>query len=451
MRAIGERSLRARKWGGAAEAADPMADQTTSMAMVSVSSSGPGPTTSQNNGVDSRPGISPHGLYEQWGPRLIGGEVFWSQCFWIYASAFLTYSFNNSGPFRTNVQISISVFVGGQNIIGATSGMNEETEIEIAHYAWLAVLSAVVASVWWSVSRLKLFDGYAGRLGTTTFLGMNLSMLIFVPADVVSWKLYIWGFLNLVHVGEEESSTSPKVPYSWTQEAESAIVYVLGVLWLGVLSGGTRLLNKRRIEGTSQSPINNILTPVVYALSSMLVVNATDYVHAPAIFNGFCGRNIRWNGLFEESPKPAEVCLGLCICFSLGLDIDPMLHRIRRQEKKALALTDSTYATVSRSNEIVNSARAGKSGFTAFLGHITFDLSRKTFGRIHDVLKLREISNFPPSERIGNTDDPESNDQHVYEEETAHQHSHKPKKDGVLQTKQQLRQQKRLKHNQDNV
>mmetsp|Transcript_5469 Transcript_5469/g.12438 ORF Transcript_5469/g.12438 Transcript_5469/m.12438 type:complete len:172 (+) Transcript_5469:1126-1641(+) len=128
-----------------------------------------------------------------------------------------------------------------------------------------------------------------------------------------------------------------------------------------------------------------------------------------------------------------------------------MLHRIRRQEKKALALTDSTYATVSRSNEIVNSARAGKSGFTAFLGHITFDLSRKTFGRIHDVLKLREISNFPPSERIGNTDDPESNDQHVYEEETAHQHSHKPKKDGVLQTKQQLRQQKRLKHNQDNV
>lgn len=165
--------------------------------------------------------------------------------------------------------------------------MNEETEIEIAHYAWLAVLSAVVASVWWSVSRLKLFDGYAGRLGTTTFLGMNLSMLIFVPADVVSWKLYIWGFLNLVHVGEEESSTSPKVPYSWTQEAESAIVYVLGVLWLGVLSGGTRLLNKRRIEGTSQSPINNILTPVVYALSSMLVVNATDYVHAPAIFNGF--------------------------------------------------------------------------------------------------------------------------------------------------------------------
>ncbi|EJK57358.1 hypothetical protein THAOC_22607, partial [Thalassiosira oceanica] len=83
MRAIGERSLRARKWGGAAEAADPMADQTTSMAMVSVSSSGPGPTTSQNNGVDSRPDISPHGLYEQWGPRLIGGEVFWSQCFWI--------------------------------------------------------------------------------------------------------------------------------------------------------------------------------------------------------------------------------------------------------------------------------------------------------------------------------------------------------------------------------
>ena len=116
---------------------------------------------------------------------------------------------------------------------------------------------------------------------------MNLSMLIFIPSDVVSWKLYIWGFVHLIHVGEEDSSTSPSVPYSWTQEAESAIVYVLGVMWLGVLSGGTRLWNKRRIEGSSQTPLNNILTPVVYALSSMLCVNATKYIHAPAIYNGF--------------------------------------------------------------------------------------------------------------------------------------------------------------------
>ena len=194
-----------------------------------------------------------------------------------------------ASPLMTNLLVvsSIGAFVGGQNVIGATAGMSEETEVEIVHYAWLAVLACAVASVWRLVSRFKLFDGYAGRLGTTTFLGMNLSMIMFVPADVVSWKLYVWGFIGIIHVGEEDSSTSPKSPYSWAQEAESAIVYVLGVMWLGLLSGGTRLFNKRRIEGISQPPLNNILTPVVYALSSMLVVNATQYGHAPAIYNGF--------------------------------------------------------------------------------------------------------------------------------------------------------------------
>ena len=98
----------------------------------------------------------------------------------------------------------------------------------------------------------------------------------------------------------------------------------------------------------------------------------------------------------------------------------------------------------------MNPGLAGKSGFTAFLGHITVDLSRKALDRMHQIVKFREESNGPPSERIGSTDEAESND-HLHEEETAHQQSHKPKKDGVLQTKQQLRQQKRLKHNHDNV
>lgn len=63
---------------------------------------------------------------------------------------------------------------------------------------------------------------------------------------------------------------------------------------------------------------------------------------------------------------------------------------------------------------------------------------------------MREKSNVPHSDPIGSADESESNDQlGLYEEELAHQHSHKPKKDGVLLTKQQLRQQKRLKHNQD--
>ena len=65
---------------------------------------------------------------------------------------------------------------------------------------------------------------------------------------------------------------------------------------------------------------------------------------------------------------------------------------------------------------------------------------------------MREKSNVPHSDPIGSADESESNDQlGLYEEELARQHSHKPKKDGVLLTKQQLRQQKRLKHNQDSV
>ena len=84
MRAIGESSLRARKWGVTeTEVAGVVrAGQTVSSMVVS----SPGPTASQKNDVDSHPGISDG----QWGPRrivdeILGGKVFWSQCLWIYA------------------------------------------------------------------------------------------------------------------------------------------------------------------------------------------------------------------------------------------------------------------------------------------------------------------------------------------------------------------------------
>jgi len=81
MRAIGESSLRARKWGVTETEVAGVVRAGPSMVVSS-----PGPTASQKD-VDSHPGIS-DGQWEQ--PRrivdeILGGKVFWSQCLWIYA------------------------------------------------------------------------------------------------------------------------------------------------------------------------------------------------------------------------------------------------------------------------------------------------------------------------------------------------------------------------------
>ena len=164
-----------------------------------------------------------HGVLAQ----LQRGQAWWVQVLTIFVAASLTYSYNNVGK-STNVQIAImtvvvvvgaspfaathlttaalGTFVGGQNIIASTGVIANDTVIVARNYFWLLLLSAVVGFVWCCVinSQRNILDGYAGRLGTTTFIGMNLVMVtIYGPAGVCDWDRYYYGVVHLIHVAED--------------------------------------------------------------------------------------------------------------------------------------------------------------------------------------------------------------------------------------------------------
>mmetsp|Transcript_9685 Transcript_9685/g.23699 ORF Transcript_9685/g.23699 Transcript_9685/m.23699 type:complete len:556 (+) Transcript_9685:151-1818(+) len=307
----------------------------------------------------------------------------WAQCVTIATAALATYSFHNIGT-SANVQVAIMIvitlvgatpfckshltttaigtFVGGHNIIGATKGLAAAPEVGdqiLTSYLWLLVLSLGVGSVWcWFVThpRIQLLDGYAGRLGTTTFIGMNLVMVFLLgPLGVVSWNRYYYGFVDIVHVAEEDSvAISLASVWSWTEEFELAIGYILAVLWLGIISGATRLKhhqnllewdNKHRGEedpGEAPTPLNNVLVPVLWTLASILAINATGYKHAAGLYNGFAVGAYVGMASLQKIPSITKFATISLVAGLWGLALTPFFVGF-----------------------------AGKSGFTSMMGHIT--------------------------------------------------------------------------------
>ncbi|MGK3751023.1 MAG: hypothetical protein ACI8RD_003323, partial [Bacillariaceae sp.] len=266
----------------------------------------------------------------------IAGKVWYVQCITIIIVAFLTYSYNNinvgtvvdsntmtmTPATSTNVQIAImtvitligaspfcsthlitatiGTFVGGQNIIGShgldtyTSGANE---FHYINYVWLLLLSIIVGLIWCFIitnTKLNILDGYAGRLGSTTFIGMNVTMLLFFgPLNIVDWNRYYYGLVHIVHVGEEDSATAAATTttttslsssaWTWIEETELAIGYVLAVIWLGVVSGTTRIFHQRYVQHWHRinKEDSSSLSPPRTSVSPTLVSTATSQAPTP--------------------------------------------------------------------------------------------------------------------------------------------------------------------------
>ena len=221
-------------------------------------------------------------------------------------------------PFASShlIPTSIGAFVGGQNTIGSIGSLEDKPEIYAINYLYLLVLSAIVGLVWSFIvtsPKLKLLDGYAGRLGTTTFIGMQITMLtVYCPTGVVDWNRYYYGFVHTIHIGEEDSAFDLKDAWIWVEEVELMIGYIVSVIWLGVYVGSVRILHDRYVQRCKQiesssatemkvpAPLNNVLVPCLLALLSILLVNATNYKHAPGLYNGFAGNcKESFPGLFQ--------------------------------------------------------------------------------------------------------------------------------------------------------
>jgi len=424
-----------------------------------------------------------HGQFSFFLDGLRANQTKWAQCTTIAIAALATYSYHTVGA-TANVQVAImtvitlvgaspmckthlttaaiGAFVGGHNIIGATKRLEAAPNVGEAMYTsylWLLVLAVGVGSVWSHFvthPRIKLLDGYSGRLGTTTFIGMNLTMVVlWGPLGVVSWNRYYYGLVGIVHVAEEDSAPpSLASAWSWTEEAELAIGYVLSVLWLGLVSGVTRIHHHQYVQEwhrdhreedpareAAPTTLNNVLVPVLWALASILVANATGYQHAAGLYNGFAVGAYVGMASLQKIPSVQKFATISLMAALWGLALTPFFVGF-----------------------------AGKSGFTSMMGHVTHEaiekfvwekikyrLQRKQ--RLQQQREAQEEEEQLLREEQAQQQQEEENQRLLQEAEERQKASkasepyrppHKPsrKKELVFSTKQQRRQQQRMKKQQ---
>jgi len=424
-----------------------------------------------------------HGHFSFFLDGLRANQTKWAQCTTIAISALATYSYHTVGA-TANVQVAImtvitlvgaspmckahlttaaiGAFVGGHNIIGATKRLEAAPNVGEAMYTsylWLLVLAVSVGSVWSHFvthPRIKLLDGYSGRLGTTTFIGMNLTMVVlWGPLGVVSWNRYYYGLVGIVHVAEEDSAPpSLASAWSWTEEAELAIGYVLSVLWLGLVAGVTRIHHHQYVQEwhrdhreedpareAAPTTLNNVLVPVLWALASILVANATGYQHAAGLYNGFAVGAYVGMASLQKIPSVQKFATISLMAALWGLALTPFFVGF-----------------------------AGKSGFTSMMGHVTHEaiekfvwerikyrlqrkqrLQQQREAQEEEEQRLREIQAQQQQEEENHRLLQEAEErQKASKASEPYRPPHKPsrKKELVFSTKQQRRQQQRMKKQQ---
>ncbi|KAL7432231.1 hypothetical protein ACHAXM_003069 [Skeletonema potamos] len=381
------------------------------------------------------------------------GKVWWVQCITIFVAAFLAYSYDNAGSHSTNVQISImtaitivgaspfckshlvptaiGALVGGQNVIAALT--DNENTIYATNYLWLLLLSAVVGLVWcFVITPFKILDGFGGRLGTTTFIGMNITMILFFgPLGVVQWERYIFGFC-------------------------------ISVIWLGVAGGAIRIAHNRYIRHLEQmnmqppEALNNVLIPSVMALTSMILVNATAYKHASGLYNGFAvGAYVAMASL-QKIPNIEKFTLVSCTAAIWGLALTPFFVGFPGSK--------STYQIIVQNALQEDLLSCIESGFTAMMGHTTFESIERLMNKSRQqrVARRRQVEDqMRLAIEIQQRQQQQEEEEKSFQTATSnshdeappllpyHPHSHKPQRENSVLLKHQRRQQSRLRHYQD--
>lgn len=258
------------------------------------------------------------------------------QCATVTCAAFLTHSLINHGQQEVHLQIAIMtvlILFGAmqpQLITAAGCGAFVGGQRIVPTYAWLLLFSLLVGLLWCFVfTRYDVLNGFGGRLGTTTFVGMNLAMVSFLgPTGAVSWDRYGRPAQNDVLWRDE------------IRDVESALVFVISVVWLAVVGAAARISAKT-------TPVNPVLVPASWALLSMLIMNATDYRHAGTMYNGFAVGSYVAMASFDRLPKLLDFFFSGLIASGWGLFLAPFFLGF-----------------------------GGKAGFTSVLGHLTYHFTR---------------------------------------------------------------------------
>jgi len=126
-----------------------------------------------------------------------GHWIFQSIAIWL--GAFLTWSYAFFGYEKVGVNLAQSTIVtlachfaphpAAPTGVGAYVGMG--SPVTIPNFGWLALVSLIACGVWRIVTVSKLFVGYGGRLGFTSFCANLLVQVITaMPSGSVSWKQF---------------------------------------------------------------------------------------------------------------------------------------------------------------------------------------------------------------------------------------------------------------------
>jgi len=280
-------------------------------------------------------------------------------------------------------------------------------------------------------------------------------VVLWGPLGVVSWNRYYYGLVGIVHVAEEDSAPpSLASAWSWTEEAELAIGYVLSVLWLGLVAGVTRIHHHQYVQEwhrdhreedpareAAPTTLNNVLVPVLWALASILVANATGYQHAAGLYNGFAVGAYVGMASLQKIPSVQKFATISLMAALWGLALTPFFVGF-----------------------------AGKSGFTSMMGHVTHEaiekfvwerikyrlqrkqrLQQQREAQEEEEQRLREIQAQQQQEEENHRLLQEAEErQKASKASEPYRPPHKPsrKKELVFSTKQQRRQQQRMKKQQ---